>query len=165
MPRKWPVFAWGIYNMENDAMLSRSGVLMTLMLTVACAAAPAKVTRPWRVEFLTDGGITGRGLGNVTLSSDGKLEVTTISRKTCAFEVTPEELVEIERLLADTQSDKWGSYVPENRCCDRVEYTLTYRNDTAVWIDAGLPLPEDVLKLSEAMAALRHTYTAECMKP
>jgi hypothetical protein len=165
MRRKWPVFACGIYNMENDAMLSRSGVLMTLILTVACAAAPAKVTSPWSVEFLTDGGITGRGLGNVTLSSDGKLEVTTIARKTCAFEVTPEELDEIEHLLADSRPERWGSYVPENRCCDRVEYTLTYKTDTAVWIDAGLPLPEDVLKLSRAMAELRQTYTAECMKP
>jgi hypothetical protein len=165
MRRKSPVFACEIYNMENAAMLSRFGMLMTLMLTVACAAAPAKVTRPWRVEFVTSGGISGRGVGNVVLDSDGKLEVTTIARKSCSFEVTPAELNEIEQLLADTRPERWGSYVPENRCCDRVEYTLTYRKGAAEWIDAGLPLPEDVLKLSQAMGELRNTYTAECMKP
>jgi hypothetical protein len=163
MRKKWPVFACEIYNMENGAMLSRSRVVVALMITVACSASPAKVTRPWRVELLTSGGISGRGVGNVTLTSDGKLEVTTISRKACTFEVTTEELDAIEQLLAESRPKRWGSYVPENRCCDRVEYTLSYDEDTALWIDAGLPLPEDVLRLSRAMAELRRKYTAECM--
>ena len=137
---------------------------MVLMIAVACAASPVKVTRPWRVEFLTQGGITGRGVGNMTLTSDGKLELTTISRKDCTYAITSEELDGIEQLLANARSERWGSYVPENTCCDRVEYTLSYGKHTAVWIDAGLPLPEDVLKLSEGLAALRNRYTTECMK-
>jgi hypothetical protein len=138
---------------------------MALMLAVACAASPAKVTRPWRVQFLTDGGLAGRGVGNITLTSDGKLELTTMTRKSCAYDATSEELAKIETLLANARPSEWGSYVPESRCCDRVEYRLTFGPHTAIWIDDPLPLPEDVVKLSEALAELRHKYTTECLKP
>ena len=167
MRRKSPFFACEIYNMENDAMLSRSSVL-TFLLAIACAASPAKVTRPWRVEFLTSGGLSGRGVGNVTLDSDGKLEITTITRKACSYEVSDAAVDEIEALLAESRPHKWGSYVPESRCCDRVEYSLVYADsrgeNRAVWIDNPLPLPEDVVKLSKAMAALRNKYSAECLE-
>ena len=45
-----------------------SVVLMAMTLT-ACADA-AQAARGWRIEITTDGGITGRGLGNATITRE-----------------------------------------------------------------------------------------------
>jgi hypothetical protein len=149
--------------MENDEMLSRFAVLI-LTMTTACAAAPSRVARPWHVSLETSGGFTGRGLGNLSLDSDGNLEVTTMTRKTCSMHVTAEELRDVETLLAASHPEKWGSYFPENRCCDRVEYKLTYDNHSAEWIDSPPPMPADLVDLDRALADLRSKYQKECIE-
>jgi hypothetical protein len=139
-------------------MLSRIAALAVILLA-ACAATQSKPQTPWRVELATSGGIAGRGLGNVTVDSDGNVSVTTMTRKSCTAHATAQELSRIETLLAGSHAERWGSYFPENKCCDRIEYRLTYAEHAAEWIDDGPPRPEDVVKLAEALTALRTKYT------
>jgi hypothetical protein len=157
---KWPVFARKIYNMENARMLSRMGVLL-MVVSAACAASQSKPAKPWRVELATSGGITGRGNGTIAIDSDGNVSVKTISGASCTTKGTAEELERIETLLATSHSETWGKYIPENPCCDRIEYKLTYDKYTAEWIDDPLPMPADLVKLSEELARIRQVHACK----
>ncbi len=146
-------------------MFSRRGLLIAMIAT-ACAASPSKPTAPWRVEVTTSGGIAGRGIGSAAIDSQGNVSVTTMARKTCANHATAEEFANIETLLGMSKPAKWGSYVPENACCDRIEYTLTFEEGDkkygARWIDDPLPRPADLVKVADAMGALRQKYAEQC---
>ncbi len=145
-------------------MLSRTTVLIG-MLAFTCAASSSKVSTPWRLELETSGGMTGRGLGNLVLESDGTISVTTMTQKTCSYQATAEEMQSIEALLAASHPEKWGTYFPQNKCCDRIEYKLTYGKFSGEWIDAGPPMPRDLAKLSDALGELRRKYDEQCRQP
>lgn len=129
-----------------------SAILMILLVS-GCAASQAGPQRPWRVEVTTSGGITGRGAGDYAIDSDGKATAKLFDGRTCSFTAPVER---IEALLAAARPREWKeSYVPENNCCDRIEYILTYdeagRATTTKWIDDPLPMPADLVALSRTI--------------
>lgn len=133
-------------------MILRTGVL-AMMIAVACSAAQSKPQTPWHVELATSGGITGKGMGTIAVESDG-----TITVNACTFKASDAEMQSLETLLAASKPEKWGNYTPENKCCDRISYELTYDEHKAEWIDDPLPMPEDLVKLASELGKLRRAH-------
>jgi hypothetical protein len=135
--------------MKNAAKLSA----LFLILLSACTATHATPKRPWRVEVTTTGGLAGRGAGDYAVDSDGKVTARLFNGRECSFTTS---VAGIEALLAKARPGKWKeSYVPENPCCDRIEYTLTYdeagAKTSTKWIDDPLPRPADLVALADAI--------------
>jgi hypothetical protein len=156
-----------IYNRENAMKLSAAAVL----LLVACAASQSTAMKPWRIDVTTSGGITGRGNGGWGIDSDGKVSARTMSGRSCTFEATAEERQRFDTLLANARPDTWkDSYVPEDNCCDRIEYRMTVvrggEERKIVWIDDPLPMPKDLEAIASAVTgtapSLRTEYGGKC---
>lgn len=144
---------------------------LAVLMFAACAASQSSPVRPWRVELRTSGGIAGKGVGTYSIDSTGNVEIVSMNGKSCTFQVKADELSRIEHLIADAKPESWNpSYAPENRCCDRIEYTLTVdqagTKRTVEWIDDPLPLPDDLTKLAAALIggekSLRTEYGELC---
>jgi hypothetical protein len=136
-------------------MLSLRAIFL-MVLATACAAAPRPV-RPWHIELTSSGGIAGRGTGSYALDSKGALTVTTMTRQQCTYTLTDAELQRIEKLLAAARLDAWkDSYLPENSCCDRIEWDLAIDRAgvkrTTKWLEEP-PLPKDLVALVHAITA------------
>ena len=67
--------------------------------------------------------------------------------------------------------DGWkDEYIPADRCCDRIEYTMTLEQKggerTIRWIDDPLPMPEDLVALTRALMggeeSVRVRYGGQC---
>jgi hypothetical protein len=167
---KAPVFAREIYNMESVMKLS---AITMMLLILSCAASRTAPPEPWSVEVTSSGGIAGRGAGSFAIDSTGRVAVavTTMTRKSCTFPATEEEMGRFRELLANARPDAWSdSYVPKDSCCDRFEYELTLdlagKKRTVKWIDDPAPMPKDLVALTSAMVgtppSLRVTYGAKC---
>jgi hypothetical protein len=146
-------FACDLYNMENGAMRSRLLLLIPLIL-FGCALTTVK--RPWKLELVTSGGFTGKGTGSVTIDSDRAILVTSPARAQCSFTASADELRRYESLLSAARPQAWSaSYAPENRCCDRIDYDLTFtsvdRKYTTEWISAPRPMPKDLTAIGDAL--------------
>lgn len=130
--------------------------ILAMMVLTACAASHSRPNRPWRMELVTSGGFAGKGNGNYTIDSDGKIGVVATNGKSCSFDAAPEDVARFEELLRNAKPEAWAeSYVPENSCCDRFEYVLTIDEAgvkrTVRWIDDPLPMPQDLEAISNAM--------------
>ena len=146
---------------------------LAVLLLMSCAASQSSApVTPWRIEVTSAGGFTGRGTGNWSIGSDGKIAVTSAGGKSCTFEATAGELARFETLLANARPETWkASYAPEDRCCDRIEYTLTVDQGgvqrKTEWIDDPLPMPRDLLAIVDAIIgdapSLRMTYADKCV--
>lgn len=148
-------------------------LLMMMVSVVACAAssrpAPAE---PWQLAVTSSGGIAGRGAGSYSIGSDGAIGVTSMTRVTCRYEATGEEMSRFRTLLANAHPEAWKeSYVPENACCDRFEYELTITEagktpQTVKWIDDPEQMPADLAAITAALVgpepSLRATYSGKC---
>lgn len=131
-----------------------SRIFLPLMMVMACAAAAPE--KPWSVAVSTSGGLTGRGIGGWKISSDGIVRAYRMNGNECTFEATDEELRTISRLLAAAKPAQWrDSYVPENNCCDRIEYALEVDEAGRVtrtrWLDGPPEAPKDLSELANAM--------------
>lgn len=134
----------------------RAAVAALAMIVTMCASSRPEPLRPWRIEVATSGGLTGRGIGAYAIDSDGNITIVSADRRTCETRAAAEELYRIEALLAATDPRRWDdSYAPDDRCCDRIEYTLTLEEPsgtyTTEWIDAPLPRPESLVALTDAI--------------
>lgn len=147
-----------------------SAIMMTFMFA-ACSVSQSTPAAPWRVEIATDGGIAGRGIGTYAIDSDGLVSIVSMNGKLCEFRATDEELARIEQILGDARPDAWSdSYVPAERCCDRIYYRLKIEQRggtrTLSWIDDPLPMPDDLLALTRAIIggpeSLRVRYGEQC---
>lgn len=142
---------------------------MTMLIVLSCVPAHSTAPEtPWRVSVTTSGGITGDGTGNVVLTSDGNVIVRTVADKECTFTATEEERTRFATLVGNAHPETWDrSYAPENRCCDRIEYTLTVDEGgvqrTTDWIDDPLPRPKDLVELAEALGELQRKYAQQCL--
>jgi hypothetical protein len=147
-------FERGIYNVENAMKLS--GVLLSLVVVANCAAGRPPLKKPWRVEVQSSGGLAGRGMGTYAINSDGKLDATLPNGRPCSATIESGRLRELEKVLGETQPAAWkDSYVPENSCCDRFEYSLTFdeagKETRTRWIDDPSPMPPDLEALTQAI--------------
>jgi hypothetical protein len=157
-----------------------STMLFLAMTLTACAASngtsdtPAEAVsmKPWRIALKSSGGFAGRGAGNYTIDSTGKIEVTTTSGKTCSYRATEAELARFADLVARAKAKEWkSSYAPADRCCDRIEYGLTLEQGGVAheteWIDQPDPMPEELTALWMALTggageSLRNAYEQRC---
>ena len=144
------------YNVKSSVKLS---ALLLALFVAGCTAPYADAKRSWRVEVTTSGGLAGRGAGDYAIDSGGKVEARLFNGRECAFTT---DAAPIEEILASAQPQRWkGSYVPENACCDRIEYVLTYDEagtiTTTKWIDDPLPMPADLVALSNAIVGMGPT--------
>ncbi|MGZ5443966.1 MAG: hypothetical protein ACXW5U_18045 [Thermoanaerobaculia bacterium] len=133
-----------------------SALFLTVALVSGCTATHAAPKRPWRVEVATDGGFVGRGIGTYALDSDATATARLMNGKGCTFTLSADELERFESILAKARPGRWKeSYVPENTCCDRILYKLTWDEAddkrSTRWIDAPLPMPDDLVALSNAI--------------
>lgn len=150
-------------------MLSYRAIFLALLVT-ACAAAPNEPPEPWRVSVITDGGFAGKGIGAFAIASDGTIEVTNMAGQKCSYRASEEELLRFRELLTNARPRQWApSYVPEERCCDRIHYAMKVEAGTVTqvtWIDQPRPMPADLAALAEAMVggggSLRVAYGARC---
>ena len=142
-----------------------------LALLMSCAASQSAAVKPWKIEVTTSGGITGRGNGGWGIDSDGTVSVTSMARRQCTFEATPAERERFDTLMATARPDTWkDSYVPEDSCCDRIEYRMTVTHGgeerKIVWIDDPLPMPNDLQAIANAITgvapSLRTEYGGRC---
>lgn len=157
-------------------MLSRRTSFLFLWiaasLTLGCAASQSAPVEPWRVTVTSSGGLAGRGMGTYSLGSDGVVKVTTMAGKACSFTATPEEIARVGNVLGAAKPEGWReSYLPENTCCDRIEWTLTAeegeRTFTTTWLDQPPPIPADLAALGDAIVggtagSVRLTYEPRC---
>ena len=150
--------------------------VVSMIFLAACAGAngapsePKAAASPWRIELTSSGGFAGRGAGNYTIDSSGALAITTMTGRSCTFQLEPAEVERLSNLLAAADPDSWdASYAPADRCCDRIEYRLTVQRDgthTTEWIDDPLPMPEGLKNLWMAITggtdSLRLKYDSQC---
>jgi hypothetical protein len=154
-----------------EIVMKLSVFAMMFMSMVACAASRTKPMEPWSIEVNSSGGLAGRGAGSYAIDSSGQVSVTTMTRKSCTFRATEEEMRRFTELLTNARPETWAaSYIPEDPCCDRFEYELTLdeagTKRTVKWIDDPKPMPKDLAALTNAMVgpapSLRVTYAAQC---
>lgn len=160
----------GIYKVKSSVKLS--AFLVALSLVFSCAAARSTPKEPWRVEVTTTGGLAGRGTGDYAVDHEGAVTAKLFNGRTCTFQLGDEELGSIRDLLAKARPREWkDSYIPENPCCDRFEYTLNIDEagvqSTTKWIDDPEPMPADLMALADAIVggatdSIRMLATERC---
>jgi hypothetical protein len=163
------VFACRLYNMENAPMHSFRVLLAAIVLT-ACAASP-RPAEPWKIQLKSSGGFAGQGAGTYTVESTGKVTAASPFFKGCSYSLSADELRQFRKVLGAAKPETWKkSYMPENRCCDRFEWVLTFeegpKSYTTEWLDSGPPMPEDLTAviemLSESPSSIRSTAPRRC---
>ena len=143
--------------------------LSAFLLIVLAACASTRPEEPWRIEVRTIGGLTGRGIGAFAIDSDGKIMVRQQNGNECAYDATPAELRRIRKLLGEAHPREWkASYTPKNTCCDRISYALFIDEASVVtrteWIDGPLPMPDDLVALSNAIVGGTDSIRVESAK-
>jgi hypothetical protein len=146
-------------------------IVAVAVLGAACGTSPTAPAEPWRVSVTSSGGLAGHGMGSYSIGSDGVVRVTNMTGKTCTFTATPAEVARIGQLVSASEASRWRqSYLPEDTCCDRIEWTLSVdgggRTVSTKWLDREGPLPADLTALADALAggtaSLRTTYEPRC---
>ena len=122
----------------------------------------------WQIRLETDGGITGRGIGSIEISSDGSAGAT---RPDCAGQIDREMFSEVAQAVAKARPSAWKKEYARKEnphgAADQIRYTLTLdRGDgekTASWFDevAG-ELPADLAHLRTVAWNAREQLVASC---
>lgn len=128
----------------------------------------------WDAAVVTSGGITGRGLGDVTVSSTGAGHVTDPVRG-CDAKVASRDLENLANRVANTEAFRWqDSYAsPANPhgYADQIRYELTLSRTvdgttekrTTFWYDDNVDaLPADLAALYDAIWGMREQLLAQC---
>jgi hypothetical protein len=149
-------------------------VRLTVIALALAAFSAFNADEPaWRIEISTSGGVTGRGVGGMSVSADGALA----PRSGCALRLTESDLRAISELVDKAKPEEWKpSYVtPANPhgCCDQVKTTLTLTRGekrwTSTWYNDHLPMPADLEAIADALfsnpKSVRSRYKAQCGRP
>jgi hypothetical protein len=130
----------------------------------------------WDVAIVTSGGISGRGLGDISLSSSGTGHVSDPLHG-CDVKVDAKELDEIAAHIAAARTSRWqDSYAsPANPhgYADQIRFELTLSRvvngepgkRTTFWYDENLDtLPPDLAALQESVWGMREKLLEQCGK-
>jgi hypothetical protein len=117
------------------------------------------------VKLETDGGISGRGLGWISIDT-GAVEAND-TRHTCKGTLTADETKQLDTHVAAANPDVWKSeYAPPDRphgAPDQMHYTLTLGERTTAWYGEDPPgLPSDLAAFSKALWAVRGRVLGDC---
>jgi hypothetical protein len=121
---------------------------------------PPAGANAWSLHIHTTGGFTGRGVGSVTLSSDGQM---VCERATCA-PVTVALLKPVATTLTSIVEAAWIRQVPSTLCRDCVQTTIVLKRREgdavrayrASWDDSQ-PAPRELRELRRLVLELRTT--------
>jgi hypothetical protein len=106
-----------------------------------------------RMSVTTEGGITGRGLGGVTV--EGGQVTATLQQKSCTSPLTDSERSRLQTLIPIRDANATGNGHP-----DQIRYTLTAGDHTVSWY--GEEAPKDVAPLFELLWQIRQRVLASC---
>jgi hypothetical protein len=168
-----------IYNVEIAMKLSALAVFLMLSCTTQqpatqsqsqpaqTSAETATQSEPWSVKYESSGGISGRGMGNVTIASDGTITVRSLNGKTCTYQATANERRQVEHLVPRALGQETAAGESKERaCCDMITYTMTIDRSgvqrSTTWGEDSSKLPPDVRALATAMNGLRASYVGRC---
>jgi len=113
----------------------------------------------WTIRITTGGGFTGRGRGNVTLTSQGTLTCLQTLRP-CDNKLVDDKLRPIAQLVSSFDPSKWASERPASNslCNDCYTTTVTFARReggklkvaTLSWDDTTQSkMPPDLVKIAE----------------
>ncbi|MGE0128401.1 MAG: hypothetical protein AB7U82_10005 [Blastocatellales bacterium] len=129
----------------------------------------------WKLEIETSGGFSGKGVGGISVGSDGKFSASSEIRRACEDKLSSDEIKAMEKLISQAKPDKWRkSYArPGNPhgYADQFIYTLKISVDKAggsrsyetSWYDETRDvLPSDLDSLVKELWKLRDRAVAKC---
>ena len=149
----------------------RFSIFFAAMLLAAhtCVPKDKMVTKMLTMRLTTDGGLAGRGLGNVTVDATTdanapRVETTDAARKSCNGTLTPEEKQRLRNLANAARPDLWQHEYPAPRGSgDMIHYTLTLGDRTTSWYgESPSDLPQDARDLREALWGVRDRVARGC---
>jgi len=127
------------------------------------APAPPLVTAGEDVVIVyqSEGGIAGSSETTI-IHNDGKVEIRGRDRPVRMLQTDAQRVAALVRVFEQENFfDLQSSYLPQNTCCDRMIYTITYYRDgqskSVTTIDAN---PEEPAALQRVMQAL-NSFLAE----
>jgi len=136
-------------------------IYVAALLLAGCGTSDAMLT----MKLTSDGGITGRGVGGVTV--DGTKVQANDTRRTCEGTLSAAEEKQLRELAAGAHPETWAeSYASAERphgAPDQIRYTLTVGNRPASWYGEGAEgVPQEILRLRAALEAVRQRVMREC---
>jgi hypothetical protein len=129
----------------------------------------SNATDEWQVELATDGGITGRGNGTVTIErAQGTAK---FGERTCRAALTDREREDVGKAVRAAEPERWrDKYIRADNphgYADQIRYTVTLRRDgasySAWWYDeTRSEIPPDLAALHDLAAKVRYRLLTEC---
>ncbi|MCG3163735.1 MAG: hypothetical protein JMDDDDMK_05180 [Acidobacteria bacterium] len=129
----------------------------------------------WTIEIETSGGFSGKGVGGVSVGSDGQVSASSEARRACKSDASSEEIKAIEKLISQSKPGKWRkSYArPGNPrgYADQFSYTLKISVDkpggsqsyeTSWYDETKDSLPSDLDSLVKELWKVRDRVVAKC---
>jgi hypothetical protein len=169
--------------MSNLLDLSLAGLLVVLSLANAPSgglerAAERSATAHWRAELISSGGITGKGTGGVTVSSDGTAELLQLgSKSACTTKLTMSQIAALDSAVTNITQEQWDAGALKSNtapCCDRFQWNLRVtRADSSAgeqqlvssWTADSAEAegaPAGIAAVHEALVALWPTIRSAC---
>ena len=129
--------------------------VMALLLAACHTDVPmtSSVSELPRISVASDGGITGRGVGGITIDN-GQVSAT-LQQKSCTGALTDSERAGLQKLMPIRDSTEGGHGHP-----DQIRYTMTVGDRTAIWF--GEDAPKDVAPLFQLLWQIRQRVLATC---
>lgn len=137
----------------------RSIAVLLALASLTCNTAPPMTSadRPVSLSLTTEGGISGRGIGSVSIDGDD------VDAGRCRGTLTAAEREELQRLIAAAHPESWKAEYGEPARPDQVRYTLTLAGHATSWYGERQPdLPAEVAALREAAWKVRSRVLASC---
>jgi len=106
-----------------------------------------------RISVTSDGGITGRGVGGITIDN-GQVSAS-LQQKSCTGALTDSERTRLQKLIPIRDSTEAGHGHP-----DQIRYTMTVGDRTAIWF--GEDAPKDIAPLFQLLWQIRQRVLASC---
>jgi len=133
--------------------------LAALLLNTAESCDAAKTTT-MHIELTSEGGISGRGVGGITI--DGTAVTAGDGRRECHGELTVDERDMLAQRVRDAHPERWktdeGTGHP-----DQIRYTLKLSDHPISWHGEDLSvLPADVRALYTTLWKIRERVLGSC---
>ena len=158
-------------------MLNLLAVLLSssaaLTLSSACPTGRAVAVSSWSVQLKTSGGLAGRGVGNVLITSAGRVryempEAPNRRGHGCDGKLSREKLRHLGELIGESDPGGWKVSGPNAAAADAVGYELELkarggRTHKVTWYDNTREgLPEDLRRLYEEVSRVIEGQARKC---
>lgn len=158
--------------MRTRAVITTFVVVVAVLLAGPAGAAQAsepaldlpEVPGGWVLRIRTSGGITGHGVGDIAIASDGQLQCLG-QRAPCRSALAGEGMRAMLDQVGRASAATWSMLPPSTICMDCVttQLVLTRRNADGTWTTlraswdptTRAKLPDDVTRLHDMTVSLR----------